>query len=158
VSKAEITEQKCRVCNAILTSENAWISRSRSRFQSSCKVCSKEHANKWRSENKEKERLRSIQYYQENKAHLRPLYDAARIRRKYGLSTEELEAMQLAQGGLCAICHKSSKKKLCIDHSHATGQVRGLLCGKCNTLLGLASDSVELLTSAIEYLKKFQHK
>lgn len=41
-----------------------------------------------------------------------------------------------------------------VDHCHETNKIRGLLCGKCNTLLGNAADSIEILEASIEYLQK----
>lgn len=79
--------------------------------------------------------------------------------RKYGLSREDRDAMLAAQGGLCAICgcepnpnHRGGR--LHIDHCHATGTIRGLLCSNCNTLLGLADDDPARLMAAAKYLKK----
>jgi len=59
------------------------------------------------------------------------------------------------QGGRCAICRCAPRtRRLAVDHDHATGQVRGLLCSKCNhELLGAAHDSLELLERAVAYLK-----
>jgi hypothetical protein len=77
------------------------------------------------------------------------------IKSEYGLSLEEWDTMLLAQSGLCAICyrHFRNKKEPFVDHNHSTGKVRGLLCQKCNTLLGNAFDSITILLSAIEYLE-----
>ncbi len=63
-------------------------------------------------------------------------------------------AMFEAQRGLCAVCGRSSrsKKPLCVDHCHATGRVRGLLCQHCNSGLGMFEDRPDLLRSALAYL------
>lgn len=61
--------------------------------------------------------------------------------------------MLTKQKGLCAICHKKMIK-VNIDHCHATGKVRGLLCPECNRGLGLFYDDANRLISAAEYLKK----
>lgn len=54
----------------------------------------------------------------------------------------------------CEICgEKENKKKLCIDHNHETGELRGILCSKCNSALGLFKDNIENLKKAIEYLE-----
>ena len=54
-------------------------------------------------------------------------------------------------------CYKGTefneKNKGFVDHSHITNEVRGLLCSKCNSLLGMANDDIEILKKAIEYLK-----
>lgn len=64
--------------------------------------------------------------------------------------------MVKSQDGLCAICNRVCKVlvKLSIDHDHATGKIRGLLCKSCNSALGLFEDNVDFLRSAIDYLLK----
>jgi hypothetical protein len=60
-----------------------------------------------------------------------------------------------AQNYCCAICHRhkdSFKYRLAVDHDHYTNEVRGLLCRRCNLLLGFCSDSIGILESAIKYL------
>lgn len=71
--------------------------------------------------------------------------------KQYGLTPEAYERMLLSQDGACAICRKQNLK-LCIDHDHASGKVRGLLCYACNNVLGCSKDSEEILRKAIEYL------
>ena len=60
------------------------------------------------------------------------------------------------QGWVCWICgdHPPRNKKLAIDHDHETGEIRGLLCLRCNALLGRARDNKYILQSAINYLEK----
>jgi len=58
-----------------------------------------------------------------------------RLRRKYGLTPEQLEAMKVAQEYKCAICRRRPRR-LVVDHSHDTGKIRGLLCVPCNANLG----------------------
>lgn len=78
--------------------------------------------------------------------------------RKMGI-TREWYAQEAAKG--CAICgtYLSSESKIKrerghIDHCHATGKVRGILCDLCNKGLGQFKDNIESLTKAIEYLRK----
>jgi len=72
------------------------------------------------------------------------------------MSEADFQAMLLAQGGTCAICSASDwgKRGPMVDHDHLTGRVRGILCGRCNTALGMLKDSAGLLRSAIWYLGK----
>jgi hypothetical protein len=88
------------------------------------------------------------------------------IKRKYGKDIKWFETQMLRQDGKCAICSKSitgaiSKRgdsrrdTACVDHCHESNQVRGLLCGPCNIGLGCFLDDPVLLTSAINYLKKY---
>lgn len=72
---------------------------------------------------------------------------------KYGLTFEKWNEMVLDQGGKCAICKKETK--LCVDHDHKTGKVRGLLCLTCNQGIGSLKDCSEIVYRAAEYLKKY---
>jgi hypothetical protein len=59
------------------------------------------------------------------------------------------------QGGMCKICgaHQSSQSRvLCADHDHATGFFRGILCHHCNSALGHAKESKEVLLNIIKYI------
>jgi hypothetical protein len=70
------------------------------------------------------------------------------LQRAYGISTEQYNKM--AKHG-CAICG-DTKSKLCVDHCHSTGRVRGILCTTCNTGLGMFKDNKQVLEKAIAYL------
>lgn len=74
----------------------------------------------------------------------------------YGLTENQYMAKINDQRNVCAICGKKDEGKvLCVDHDHATGEVRGLLCNNCNIGLGNLKDSIQILQSAIEYLHKY---
>lgn len=76
-------------------------------------------------------------------------------RRKYGIDGQQYDALLKAQGGVCAICAGPPQRELlCIDHDHATGRVRGLLCDPCNTGIGHLRDDPTLLRGAIRYLEE----
>lgn len=99
-------------------------------------------------------------YYIKNRERIREKNKGYQIKR-YGISVEEYELMASNQKNLCLICNNPEISKNCsgtisrlaIDHDHITGKVRGLLCKSCNTALGLARDSVDLLEKMIKYLK-----
>lgn len=86
----------------------------------------------------------------------------AYAKKVYGLTIDAIEEMHKEQNNSCAICethlsvlaHKSFKKKLCVDHCHTTGIVRGLLCTSCNTMLGMAKDNINILNRAVAYLER----
>ena len=71
--------------------------------------------------------------------------------RGHKISKDEFRELLVSQGGLCKICGDSGN--LCIDHDHQTGEVRGLLCGLCNSGLGMFRDNLAHLSKAIEYLR-----
>ena len=74
--------------------------------------------------------------------------------KKYGLTIEQFEKMKKDQNYSCKVClqKEDEKNTLNVDHSHVTGLVRGLLCGKCNRALGLLLDSIHLLGRMRGYL------
>lgn len=81
--------------------------------------------------------------------------DAAR--RAYGIEPGDFDRLARKQGGVCAICKGGPNgpgSRLHIDHCHESKRVRGLLCGRCNTLIGLAHEDVDVLRAAIRYLKR----
>jgi len=74
-----------------------------------------------------------------------------------GFSVAHYEVLLAAQGGGCAICgakEQASGRRLAIDHDHASGKIRGLLCTSCNIVLGRFSDDAQRFTSAARYLTK----
>lgn len=77
-----------------------------------------------------------------------------RIKYMYGLSERQYATILERQSGLCAVCFKPPEPGtlLRVDHDHSTGQVRGLLCGPCNTGIGMLGDSYDRLRSAMRYL------
>lgn len=74
------------------------------------------------------------------------------LKRKFGITLEDVRRMERTQRFRCAICRK--KEKLHVDHCHRTGMVRGLLCGNCNRAIGLLKDSPKNLRAAISYLER----
>jgi len=81
------------------------------------------------------------------------------LKKRYNLSTEEYEYISFKQGHVCAICGSKSKnnKKLSVDHDHKTSAIRGLLCGNCNTSIGLLKDDADLVLKAYNYLVVHNH-
>jgi hypothetical protein len=71
----------------------------------------------------------------------------------------ERRAFLLAQENRCAICGKHGDEctgGLVLDHCHATGKLRGMLCPSCNTMLGFAGDNLATLRAAIRYLSNIR--
>jgi hypothetical protein len=76
------------------------------------------------------------------------------ILKTYGITSEQYEALYEAQGGCCYICQRAKgiSKKLSVDHDHATGYVRGLLCATCNKILGHLRDDDYAAARIVSYL------
>lgn len=75
-----------------------------------------------------------------------------RLRREYGIDQAEYERRYAEQHGCCKLCGRH-RAKLAVDHDHKTGAIRGLLCGKCNTGLGLLGDDAASMLRAVRYLQ-----
>jgi len=89
----------------------------------------------------------------------RPTFERERARnlRQYDITLEAFDELLARQRGGCAICgavqSAKGRKSLSVDHDHATGEVRGLLCSRCNTGIGMFRDEPALLAAAIRYLE-----
>jgi len=88
------------------------------------------------------------------------------LRRKYNITEEDFMRMERQQNGVCAICFKPETSKcrngdvsrLHVDHNHETGEIRGLLCNRCNRGVGFFKDEIEHLKGAIRYLDHHKNK
>jgi hypothetical protein len=76
------------------------------------------------------------------------------LRNKFGLTPQEYDRILEAQGGVCALCERPPTPgiSLHVDHDHATGEIRGLLCMRCNNALGLFGEDPDLLKRAARYV------
>ena len=91
-----------------------------------------------------------------NPEHLRWKREDA-MRRAYGLEPHEFQAMVDAQGGRCAVCAgppNGPGTRLHVDHCHGSKKIRGLLCAKCNTAIGLIDDDPERADAIAAYLPR----
>ncbi len=120
-----------------------------------CKICLNKKSKKRYWENPQKERDESSKRY-----HANPMTSKrSSLKRLYKITLEDYNCLALQQNGQCAICGGAGTKlnqyshiHLVVDHNHKTGKVRGLLCSKCNHLLGNSNDDISILFSAIRYL------
>jgi hypothetical protein len=84
----------------------------------------------------------------------------------HGISIESNNEMVEKQGRVCAICRQPERyisarghlRILCIDHDHATGLIRELLCNRCNRIIGYAKDNSEILEAASSYIKRHRRE
>lgn len=97
---------------------------------------------------------RCVTHHRERRKRTREAAWVAHILKTYGLTKEQYDALYEAQGGTCYICQVATGKtrKLSVDHDHASGYVRGLLCRPCNTLLGQFRDDPASFLRGAAYL------
>lgn len=85
------------------------------------------------------------------------------FKRRYGITWEDYVERVKANDYRCEICKEQfplpkegERQKLHVDHNHETGELRGIVCHHCNSLLGFAKDSAERLENAIAYLTQYK--
>ena len=131
---------ECRTCN---------LAARKARYDSASAV---ERAKRWRLENPERFAAWQAEYRNrpERKRKMRDLY----YRRTYGLSADEVDAILVAQDGVCAICGQAPERaaSLHLDHDHRTGRLRGILCLNCNQALGKLGPDPAVYSRAAAYL------
>lgn len=134
-------------------------------FTNACKECRNTYYINYYKKNPEKQKIKNELQKQNRKEY----YDSetgvkssrkAHLKRMYGITLQEYENMLLTQNKTCKICGKTEmnnkNKVLCVDHNHVTGEIRGLLCGLCNSGLGKFLENKELLNNAIKYLTEYE--
>jgi len=124
-----------------------------------CKTCVLARVSKYRADNLDK--VRAAQRLSKKR---RPdVYRNKNLKYQYGITLDDYNRMLVQQNHTCAICHQPETmlhprsgrvKELAVDHCHSTGTVRGLLCNRCNTTIGLFNDDPETLRAAIAYLER----
>lgn len=99
-----------------------------------------------------------IQWQRDNPHRLRAKQRRSDLKRWYGMTEQEHADLLASQGGTCAICGaaEDADTRLVVDHCHASGIVRGLLCSLCNTALGSFKDDIARLRRAAAYLQDRQ--
>ncbi len=116
---------------------------------------------KYYDKNRELIREKARKYTKENPAKYYQSTFKSELKNNYRLTVKEFDEMVKRQDGKCGICGGypgSRTKRLCVDHDHKTNKVRGLLCKKCNSALGLLGNNIYIVNSALDYLKKWEEK
>lgn len=127
------------------------------RYFSYCKECAAKKARAYYQDNIERLRAEGVV---KQKARRDAGLDVETRRRrdlmnKYGITLEDWDRLYDEQLGRCGVCARplAEFKKICVDHDHETGAVRGLLCNSCNRGVGYLQDDPELMRRAIRYLE-----
>jgi len=149
--------KKCIKCQVLRPLEEFTPAlRNKDGHRGACRICyrpySKKYNKEWRIKNPGKER-----------GYRDPAVDSARqLLRRYGLSEDDRQNLLLKQKYLCAACGevpsgtKPNSSILHVDHDHKTGEIRGLLCQKCNSALGLLGDNKGKVLKLLAYIERFQ--
>lgn len=101
---------------------------------------------------------KAIKKYQANHPERVKIHRRKRALSRYGLTLADYDRILAGQEGACAICYTDTPGgpggRFAVDHDHATGVVRGLLCSRCNFVLGYAKEDPDVLSRAIQYLRE----
>ena len=121
-----------------------------------CQTCARADSNKFYRANREKYLAMQKIWRQKNIEYKRA-YDRKHqlrhgLKSKYGMSLNEYDAMLIRQYRRCAVCGGEMTPPN-VDHDHATGAVRGLLCNPCNQAIGFFRDDPDVMRSAIRYIE-----
>jgi hypothetical protein len=129
----------CRKCSVVLIAGDNWFNGHAQHRNRICKICYYAGRRDFRRVNSRGDRRQE------------------RLRSKYGIGKPEVAAMFIEQAKSCAICLKevSEDRQLCVDHCHVTSEVRGLLCTRCNNMIGyFETTSATTWQRAMDYLKR----
>jgi hypothetical protein len=149
--------KKCNRCNQEKPKSDFFLNSKRSDgIQTYCKPCHLEYG---------RERYANPEAFERRKMN-RDLYKERRkqsSRKWYLKSTHNITEDQYAKlfnegSEQCWICKQFTEYSLNVDHNHQTGQIRGLLCGKCNRALGLFQDNKNIIRAAAKYLESFENE
>ena len=172
--KTDGLQSRCRECN------NAWRRENRERLAPAVRAYRAANAERirirervYKEQNKERDALCAKAYHarddvkerrrvlararRKDRSEAQVVKDRSHKLRLYGLTLPEYEALLAQQGNRCAICRTSLplfSRETHVDHCHATGAVRGVLCHNCNNGLGHFRDDPSYLEAAIAYLTK----
>lgn len=143
----------CPRCSQEKPLEDFHADKTKKRGRSShCKTCAREVAAEWRAKNLERSR-QSVRDWRANSPEKMAAAGRKYRLKQYGLTPDDYDAMVAAQDGRCGICAQVSAT-LVVDHDHTTGEVRELLCTRCNVGIGHLDDDLERLRAAVAYLER----
>ncbi len=160
--------KQCRKCKVVKPLDDFYKSAGmRDGHRHDCKACNleqkrqryladpataKARVKRWQQENPE--RLNAYRRTRRLEPEVKRRERAGHLMRKYGMTIEQYDAMLEAQGGGCCICGRPPREdiSLHVDHDHSTGEIRGILCFRCNNALADFQEDPELLKKAASYV------
>lgn len=150
VTNGEMVCSKCKLSKS--TSKFSKNKANKTGLDSICLKCACQRAKRWQLKHRDKVLPKKRAWYHAN----REREENNRLKRLYGITVCDLANMVQRQRNRCAICNQELPVGMDrhVDHDHSNGKVRGVLCKKCNHLLGDARDSIFILQRAINYLRR----
>jgi hypothetical protein len=151
--------KNCSKCKQTLAIEEFGIDNSKRDGRSpSCKPCQRIRTRAYHASHREK-RLADARAWKDRNPDKVKANKRTQTLRRYGLDEAGFQALLDSQDGKCAICRSSDPngRNWSVDHNHDSGEVRAILCGSCNVLIGMAHEDSGVLRAAIHYLDKEQH-
>lgn len=165
-------DRLCLTCGVIKPSSEFLTRSDTGKVKTRCRSCENEWHRKNYENSKAKKSAQQKTYYSrpEIKAQRKAYRDARKIkdklwkknwdlRRHYGIDLPAFEATVEAQRNCCPICSEyfpTGSRMWHVDHDHVTGDVRGVICQRCNFMLGQAKDKPEVLRAGADYLEKIK--
>lgn len=160
----------CKICGETKALDEFYRAAGmRDGYRNDCKACNlaakaarntldpqpnRDRVKRWQAENPERYLAKQREYAESGKKKIadRKSY----LKRRYGMTLDDYDEMLATQGGVCAICGKArpEERTLHIDHDHVSGEIRGLLCFRCNNALGDFEEQYELFQRAADYLDR----
>ena len=103
--------------------------------------------------------IKAAKKWNANNVEKRREYECRRFIRDNGITGVPDDVFERRRTGTCEICGNGNNgKSLCLDHCHATGEYRGLLCDNCNSALGKCGDNLVLVMRFVDYLRRSDEK
>jgi hypothetical protein len=150
-------QQQCTRCGEWKPLEDFYKhKKTKSGRNSHCKACENKRSAGFRATDRFKEWESEYKQTDRAKTAIRRSRRKADLKKKYGMSPDDYEAMLKKQNGVCAVCGRVDPKPthcLSVDHDHKTGATRELLCSTCNTILGFVDDNLEWLQKLMDYVR-----
>jgi len=169
---ANLIEKRCPKCNKVYPATAKYFyrhARKKDGLNSWCKECNRKACQKYMQTEKGKVIRKKYQQSEKGKQTQKRYAATINGQRKrhnnslksnYNFTLKEYDKLFQQQNGKCAICRKPETasnqygiRVLSVDHNHRTGKVRGLLCDRCNRMLGFARENGTVLEKAIKYLQ-----
>ena len=164
VKESGVVCKTCSKCKQSLPLNRFGLhNKTKDKLRTYCKECWNAYKHEWRIHNPDKfieqQRRNNQNTKLRGRYKVQPLSEqrTQRLKRLYGLTDAQYESILAEQDGRCACCGRVPDLEPRVDHDHKTGDVRGILCHKCNVGIGLLGDTEDRVQLAVDYLAGKRH-